>query len=245
MKKDKFHDIQYLIIYDSREPSEFVDKLRNLLPDFEFKQETLEVGDYICNGLLIERKSPADFLQSITDGRLNDQLIWMSINCPISALVVVGDLDGFIQTTRDPVLNDRIVRSAIAGIMVRRSNDGEDGITSYCEFRDETHFADFLFRMSKKDPVRRPKLKKLKISKEERLVRTVATVDGWGTKLARAGLELFGTIERMMQATPKQLEDIEGIGEKKAQDFYEHFRTDYHTTEGIIQKRLEVPIDVE
>jgi ERCC4-type nuclease len=167
----------------------------------------------------------------------------MSINCAISALVVVGDdagdLDEYIQTTRTPEINDRIVRSAIAGIMVRRANDGEDGVTSYCQFKDEELFADFLFRMAQKDPVRRPKLKKLKISKEERLVRTVATVDGWGTKLARLGLEMFGSIERMMQATPKELENIEGIGKKKAQDFYEHFRADYVFQDGTTQASLE------
>lgn len=52
-------------IYDTRERAEYIELLREFLPDFTFISQTLPVGDYIVNGIIIERKTVDDFLQSV------------------------------------------------------------------------------------------------------------------------------------------------------------------------------------
>ncbi len=58
---------------------------------------------------------------------------------------------------------------------------------------------------------------------------TLAAVPGWNEVLARRGLEVFGTIEEIIQAAPTELKDnIKGCGKKKARDFHNHFRRKYN-----------------
>ena len=69
---------QNCIIYDSREPIQYISKLQKYLNNegIEWVRETLPIGDYIVNGSVIERKTPADFLNSIyPNPRLNNQLV--------------------------------------------------------------------------------------------------------------------------------------------------------------------------
>ena len=52
-------------VYDIRERDDYVSILRDKLPDFNFIPQTLPVGDYIVNGVIIERKTVDDLLQSL------------------------------------------------------------------------------------------------------------------------------------------------------------------------------------
>lgn len=65
-----------MIIVDSREPASIVKSLKADLPDFQF--DTLVYGDYLLIGsdekYVIERKAVLDLFNSISDGRLWDQL---------------------------------------------------------------------------------------------------------------------------------------------------------------------------
>ncbi len=87
-------------VYDSRERSKYIDLLRKFLPDFKFISETLPVGDYIVNGIIIERKTVDDLLQSVLNGRLNNQLFEMSRNTHLSVLAIIGDQT---QVKNDPL----------------------------------------------------------------------------------------------------------------------------------------------
>ena len=54
-------------VYDTRERSDYINRLEEKLPDFTFISQTLPVGDYIVNGIVIERKTVEDLLQSVFD----------------------------------------------------------------------------------------------------------------------------------------------------------------------------------
>ena len=219
------------IIYDSREPKEYISKLQNILEkeSLEWERTTLPLGDYIVNGTVIERKTPEDFLNSIyPKPRLNNQLVHMSRNCPESVLVIIGD--PWDATGGDP-LKESIISSALAGVWKRRAADGCQGIIIPQVFfkpNADKRFALWMKGLSRKDPVRELKLNKGATSKSDQLVRTVSTIPGWGVELANRGLEVYGTIHAMMEEDPKVLSKaIEGIGAKKAQTFHEFFRREY------------------
>ncbi len=211
-------------VYDLRERSEYIDRLRERLPDFTFISQTLPVGDYIVNGIIIERKTVEDLLQSIKDVRLNNQLSEMSKNTYLSVLAIIGEQT---KERSDPLTNS-ILQSVKAGVWFKRSPDGAQGIVIPLEFFDDDEFALFLDGLSKKDSVRLPKLTKTRVTGNDQLMMTVATVPGWKDVLARRGLELYGSIESMIQVTPEDMaKAIHGCGKKKAQAFHSHFRRRY------------------
>lgn len=211
-------------VYDLRERSEYIDFLREKLPDFTFISQTLPVGDYIVNGIIIERKTVEDLLQSITDVRLNNQLFEMSKNTHLSVLAIIGDQE---EVRRDSLKNS-IVQSVKAGVWFRRSPIGAQGIIIPIEFFDDDAFAFFLKGLSKKDSVRLPKLTKTRVTGSDRMIMTIATVPGWKDVLARRALEQYGTIEKLIQVSPKDMaKTVHGCGKKKAQNFHDHFRRRY------------------
>jgi len=213
-----------ICIYDTRERAEYVELLRGFLPDFTFISQTLPLGDYIVNGIIIERKTVDDLFQSINDGRLSNQLFEMSRNTHLSVLAIIGEQT---QIKNDPLKNS-IFQSVKAGAWFKRSVVGADGIVIPLEFYDDEAFAFFLKGLAKKKKVRVPKLSKMRVSGNDLLVMTLAAVPGWNEVLARRGLEVFGSLEEIIQAKPTELKDgIRGCGKKKAQDFYDHFRRRY------------------
>ena len=178
------------------------------------------------NGIIIERKTVEDLLQSITDVRLNNQLFEMSKNTHLSVLAIIGDQT---KVRNDPLKNS-IVQSVKAGVWFRRSPTGAQGIVIPLEFHDDDAFAFFLKGLSKKDRVRLLKLTKTRVTGNDQLMMTIATVPGWKDVLARRVLEHYGTIENMIQIPPKEMaESVHGCGKKKAQDFHDHFRRRYET----------------
>ncbi len=211
-------------IYDTRERAEYIELLREFLPDLTFIPQTLLVGDYIVNGTIIERKTLDDLFQSLNDGRLNNQLLEMSRNTSLSVLAIIGD-KGLIKN--DPLKNS-IFQSVKAGAWFKRSPTGAQGIVIPLEFDDDEAFVFFIKGLAKKEKIRVPKLSKIRVTGNDLLVMTLAAVPGWNEVLARRGLETFGTIEQIIQATPTELKDsIRGCGKKKSQDFHEHFRRRY------------------
>ncbi len=225
-------------IYDTRERAEYIELLKEFLPDFTFISQILPVGDYIVNGTIIERKTVNDLLQSVLEGRLNNQLYEMSRNTHLSVLAIIGDQT---KIKYDP-LNNSIFQSVKAGTWFKRSATGAQGIVIPHEFDDDEAFAFFLKGLAKKEKVRTLKLSKIRVTGNDLLVMTLAAVPGWNEVLARRGLEVFGTIEEIIQATPAELKDgIKSCGKKKAQDFHDHFRRRYEVERlGNVRSRKSV-----
>ncbi|MHA1956512.1 MAG: ERCC4 domain-containing protein [Candidatus Thorarchaeota archaeon] len=220
-----------VIVYESREPETFVEKVRDYLGDIKTVRSILPVGDYLVSGIPIERKEPEDFIASIFDGRLNNQLYDLSRSCNLSILAIVGDIWRAADEKNDPVTLSAVA-SALAGCWYRRSDEGNQGIVIPIQFKDNEHFALFIKGLVKKDRVRRPKLTKTKVSDNDTLVRTVASFPMWGEDLAKAGLREFGSIEGLVSAEPKEVaKRINGVAKKKAQMLHNHFRRKYEIGE--------------
>lgn len=87
---------EYPLVIDSREPEDTVRILKMLLgKDVPIHREALDCGDYVLvdrqgQMLGIERKTPGDFMGSITDGRLESQLARMHAKYDIRILLLHG-----------------------------------------------------------------------------------------------------------------------------------------------------------
>lgn len=79
-----------MIYVDNRERPEVINVGRRVFPDLLVKQ--LAIGDVQTEGIVIERKEVADFLSSISDGRLKKQALNMQ-PFPNRFIIIEGDFD--------------------------------------------------------------------------------------------------------------------------------------------------------
>ncbi len=97
------------IILDKRENNSLI-KANLIEQKANFKEEILQIGDYLINETIVERKSYNDFLASITDKRLFNQIKEMK-KYSLQYLI----LEGFDFSYKSR-LHQNAIRGAILGI---------------------------------------------------------------------------------------------------------------------------------
>ena len=213
------------IIIDNRERNS---KLPELLErtGISIKYDTLEVGDYILQGVenvLIERKDVGDFLQSLISNHLNNQLFNMSVNFPYSFLLIEGQIG-------QELFNRRIKRqtyfSSVAGSALKRAQKGNEGIVFPIMVEniwDSQLFIEALYRKIQTEEgfIRLPKLERHKLSKDDRLVSCLMGIEGIGETTSRALLSKFRTLKAFSNCTRGELLEVSGIGERTASKILE------------------------
>ena len=138
LKKENSLDVQELtIVCDNRETaSPVIRVLSNLGIHILLKQ--LQVADYIISEHVgIERKSAQDFVDSIKDGRLFNELINLENSFEIAILILEGE--PFLNSN----LNENALYGAITSIILKF------GIMIY-QTKDPEETAKFLFHLTKK-----------------------------------------------------------------------------------------------
>lgn len=194
------------IIIDNRESGLFDKYLSGM--GAVTKRQQLDLGDFICSSkLAVERKTRADFESSIMDGRLFSQLHQLSSNYPAVVLIVEGTGS-----------NERIRKEAILGAYATIMSDF--GV-SLVFTKDMESTAEIIFaigkheQLAKKHPLRIfAKRKTFTPSQTQRsVIEMLPTV---GPKLAQAMLNHFGSVEKVINASEKELLEVPGLGKKRA-----------------------------
>jgi ERCC4-type nuclease len=192
-----------VVICDYRE-KEVIDSLKNL--GAIVNDQALDVGDFICSErACIERKAYSDFVGSIIDGRIFEQVANLKENFAVPVVIIEG-----YSYNR---ISDNALKAAIASLLV---NYGVSLIAS----KNPADTAKIIFWIAKKEQAagkelvikfgRKPKdLKRLKES-------MVGGLPGVSVVLARRLLEKFGSVEKVFAASESELQSVEGIGEKLA-----------------------------
>lgn len=194
------------IAVDQREDVAFDGMLERM--GAEIDRRVLEVGDFLCSArLAIERKTRADFEQSVIDGRLFSQLPNLAANYERVVIVVEGLSD-----------EERISRSALLGAYATIIADFG---ASLIFTRDKAGTAEIIFQfarheqIAKKQPMRiYAKKKTFTPSQTARsIVESLPTV---GPKLAKSLLRHFGSVEALAHASERDIAEVEGVGKKRA-----------------------------
>jgi len=86
-----------MIYVDNREKPNIIDNGKKVFPDLIIKR--LDVGDVESKDIVIERKEVADFLSSISDGRLQKQALNMQ-PFPNRFIIIEGDFDQLRSKSR-------------------------------------------------------------------------------------------------------------------------------------------------
>lgn len=203
-----------------------------ILKDWNVPVTVLPQGfDYIIRtekaSVAVERKTAADYLQSLESGHLNNQLIEMSRNFELSYLVVYGDMNvELLKAEKYPAS----YISSLIGDSLKHSPDGLQGqvITiNDTAIATETDFATFLKHLNIKlesgDFIRLPKIIRVKMTDEDYALRMLVQLKNVGEIRAKEILHACGSLEAFFTAiifkTP--LPKIKGITPQLQEEFHQ------------------------
>ena len=203
-----------VVIYaDFREQnSGITEKLLEMGAMVKLKQ--LEVADFVLSDdVAVERKAVGDFLQSIIDGRLFEQLSKLQVNYEKPLLLVEGKMDDLFSLRN-------IHKNAILGALSSIALDYKVPILFSRNF-EET--AELLLVIAKREQQGKEKEVRLRVGSkgltlQEQQRFLVEGLPSIGPALAKNLLQHFGSVKKVFNASEKQLQKVEKIGEKKAKE---------------------------
>jgi DNA excision repair protein ERCC-4 len=203
------------IVVDAREPrGRIPDELRARGVHVGFAR--LRVADYLLpNGVLVERKSVADFHASVLDGRFWTQIRALREASRAPYLLVEGR-----DLARGP-LSERALIGIVLGVIgqgipVLRSNDQRSS-------------AEWLASLAGRAAGRQPRRDRPAYARRPKSSANVvaegmlAAVPGISTQRARALLERFGSVRAVALAEPAELQEVRGIGPTQAERLLKAF----------------------
>jgi Fanconi anemia group M protein len=240
-----------MIIVDSREPQRVVKKLKEMSSNaknngkvFEIKIETLSYGDYIVTGngmVVIERKNVFDLLNSVTDGRLWEQLKGLeNYKDAKKVLLIEGSVwnvarvraKGKSKAERTSLYFQYIKR--VEGAVVSALM-GWDISVVFTSNEDGTVY--FLYKLNEKLGNTADEGKKYYTgvvksgrSKDDEVIEILMGVTGIGSVTAKKLLEEFKSIYGIVKAKKSDL--VRVIGEEKGNYLYSILRYEWKEVSG-------------
>lgn len=191
---------------DDREAAtEACETLEELGADVIFTR--LPVADFVLSDrACVERKTSSDFESSVIDGRLFLQAQELKENFASPVIAIVG------------LEFERLHENAIRGALIALSVDYKIPVFF---FESEGEFAQFVYAIAFREQLLAPREMKIQFSKkgfsieqQQRLI--VESLPMIGPKNALALLAHFKTIESLVNASEKELQEVDGIGKKRA-----------------------------
>ncbi len=177
--------------------------------DFDVRMEHLKIGDYLIDGgVVIERKTYADFAMSLADGRLFPQAAALA-RCPHRPVVLLEDP----KPAKRPDVHPHALKGAMVSLAVMwrlpviQARDPEDSLRVL-------RFIAHQLRNSDPGILHRYDQKPKRLASRKLYV--LQGLPGIGPALASRLLLQFGSIERVVAADEVTLTEVRGVGRKKA-----------------------------
>lgn len=216
------------IIVDYREKnSGIVEELASKKVNYEVRE--LKIADYAIqskskDGGIVsvgcERKTQSDFINSIIDKRIIQQLIVLKENFDIPLLIIEGSENLYEIRNFHP--------NAIRGMLASIAIDFRIPIIYTKNIRDTAALLVVISNRIDK-PIKPISLldKRKPISLKEQQEYLIESLPGVGPTIAKELLKKFKTIYHVFNASAQDLEEVPKIGKKKAQEIIKLIRSEY------------------
>ena len=214
------------IVVDHREPNSII---KELSKSHNVEVKRLIAGDIIIEGrdhegnhlqIGIERKTINDFLNSIIDKRILQQLIYLKENFTIPLLIIEGAENIYEIRNFHP--------NAIRGMLATIAIDYQIPIISTRNYRDTVAFINIIAKRLEKPKRLFSLLKKRKpLTLKEQQELIIESFPGIGPNIAKNLLKKFGSVKRIVDASEESLKKVEKIGKKKAKEIKKIIESEY------------------
>ncbi len=217
MQKTLKHN-KVVIFADSREPEEVFRELSNY--DCIVKKKLLHVADYILSETVaVERKTYSDFLRSIIDKRLFEQLSQLSTEFKKPVLIIEG------RRHEDINIHKNAVRGALAAVAL-------DYGVPIIWTKNVEDTAGIIFWMAKREQIESGREvsirgKRRARSMEEQQEFLISGLPNVNTVIAKRLLTYFKTPRGIFNAGEAELKKVKSIGKKKAKNILKLLETKY------------------
>lgn len=192
------------IIVDYREKNSLViSELLHLGIEIEFRE--LKVADYIVKDVAIERKTINDFVNSMINKRLFNQIQELQ-QYKNRLLIVEGINEQELYNDEDLGINGNAIRGFLLSILLKYNVP----IIFTKDYEDSAKFIAVLAKKQTKEMAL--KAKKRILNKKEQLQFIIESFPGIGPKTAQKLLKKFKTISNIINASEKELKEL--IGKK-------------------------------
>ncbi len=209
------------IIADTREFKSSV--VRHLaVRDIIVESRQLDIGDYLVSERVgVERKEAVDFVASVMDGRLFQQVKALKRAYQSPLIIIEGDI-------RSGRLSAESVRGTLASIAV-------DFGVPIMFTADDSETAEFLITLVKREAqegrtpgIRGEKGTMLVQERQQFILEGLPNVSG---VLAQRLLSHFGSVRAVMEASVEQLQEVKGVGKGIAKGIRETIDAKYYSKE--------------
>lgn len=174
----------------------------------------LRTGDYLIEGkAVLERKRVSDFLGSLFEGRLFAQAKRLADSPLRPFLILEGPASEWTHRhiKRESIQGAMLTLSVVFGIPVLRSQSEE-------ETAQLIRYTARQLQGVSTSPLNRPGWRPK--GKRAIQLRVLASLPRVGSKRALRLLDRFGTLEKIMAASPEELTEVPGIGKQTAQSIH-------------------------
>jgi len=203
-----------LIVADYRE-REIIELLKNL--GAIVREENLPIGDFVVSSrAAIERKAHSDFISSIIDGRIFEQIDNLEKHYEKRIVLI----EGF----SDREINENAFKAAIATLVT-------NGIT-ILSTKNLLDTAKTIFWIAKKEQQENKiplavKVGKKPVDSKKQKEFLISSMPGISDVLAKRLLQELGSVENIFAASEEELKKVKGIKEKTAKSIRKLITTKY------------------
>jgi len=197
-----------LVVYADDRENKVAKELSRM--DTVVKKKRLEVADFLVSDrTAVERKEAKDFVDSIIDNRLFEQI--QGLHQFGNPVLLIEGKD--LYSHRD--IHPNAIRGALASIAI----DHNISILWSNEIKGTAELLQSLAKREQEENDKEVAVRGNRTGKTENELQefVVAGLPNINTKIARRLLKEFGTIQEIFTASEEQLKQVKGIGEKKAQ----------------------------
>ena len=207
------------VLVDYREPSHLIESIESLLRTVEVVE--LETGDIAIvkeEAILIERKTVRDFFSSIWNNRLWGQLerlaeiqeIW-GTEVRRRLLLIHGEFDFYDNL--GSAIGAMLESTFVYGVpVIRLCSDDELFAFLRVEVNREIE--------GKNSPMFLPDYRKLRKREEDPRAYVLTSIPLIGPMIAKNLLERFGSVAGVVNSSLDDLERVEGVGKKRANEIF-------------------------
>jgi len=175
--------------------------------------KTLDVGDYILSDRVgVEYKKIPDFVDSIIDGRLLDQIKALKNSYERPLIIIEGEEDIYSHRNIHPnairgMISTITISYGIPIINTKTMKETASLMAVIAKREQDPNFREFNPHGSRKP-----------MTLKEQQEYIVSALPGIGPTLAKPLLEKFGTVKDLVNALPSELKQVDKIGDKKAEE---------------------------